>query len=139
MEKQIGFRRTIYLNWLDATAAICAETSDVQLLRNRLEPIVAEQVSSHENRQVTIGILVTIWVKTGERFTDLRNEAITLFAQSQVAHDRVWLHYGLSLLAYSFFRQGMVALGQLLLHRDAIRTCDLEHRLAGELGQIGGL
>ncbi|PDV97029.1 hypothetical protein [Candidatus Chloroploca asiatica] len=139
MEKQIGFRQNIYLNWLDATAAMCSETSDMQELRARLDPIVAEQVQSQENRQVAISILLSIWVKTGEQHAHLRNEAVNLFAHAHTTHDRVWLHYGLSLLAYPFFRQGMVALGQLLRHRATIRPHELEARLAGELGQLGGL
>jgi hypothetical protein len=139
MEKQIGFRRNIYLGWLDATAAMCSETSDIQMLRARLDPIVAEQVQSNENRQVAIGILLNIWVKTGELRPDLRTEAVALFAQSSAVTDRVWLHYGLSLLAYEFFRQGMVTVGQLLRHRDTIGTRDVEQRLAGEVGQLGGL
>lgn len=139
MEKQIGFRRNIYLNWLDATAAMCSETSDVQELRARLDPIVAEQVQSQENRQVAIGILISIWVKTDEQHYELRNEAVTLFAQSSAASDRIWLHYGLSLLAYEFFRQGMVTIGQLLRHRETIGTRDVEQRLADVVGQLGGL
>ncbi len=139
MEKHIGFRRNIYLSWLDATAAMCSETNDVQELRTRLDPIVAEQVQSQENRQVAIGILLSIWVKTGEQHDDLRNEAVTLFAQSRTAHDRIWLHYGLSLLAYPFFRQGMVTIGQLLRHRETIGTRDVEQRLADVVGQLGGL
>ncbi|PDW01164.1 hypothetical protein [Candidatus Viridilinea mediisalina] len=139
MEKQIGFRRNIYLNWLNATAAICAETSDLRELRTRLDPIVAEQIESQANRQVAITILLTIWVKTAERHHDLQHEAVTLFAQSRTASDRIWLHYGLSLLAYPFFRQGMVTIGQLLRHRDAIGTRDVAQRLVSTMGPLGGL
>src|SRR6266540_3991881 len=99
MEKQIGFRRNIYLSWLDATAAMCSETNDVQELRARLDPIVAEQVPSKENRQYALGILVNIWVTTRERYPDLRDEAVALYAETGVEQDRVWLHYGLTLLA----------------------------------------
>lgn len=139
MEKQLGFRRNIYLAWLDATAGMCAETSDLQALRARLDPIVAEQVQSQENRQAAITILLNIWVKTGARHPLLRQEAVALFARSHVPTDRVWLHYGLSLLAYEFFRLGMVSIGQLLRYRDSIGTQNVVQRLAGEVGQIGGL
>ena len=139
MDKRIGFRRNIYLSWLDATAALCAETSDLHVLRARLDPIVAEQVQSHENRQVAITILLNIWVKTGERYPQLRNEAVTHFAHSNAAHERIWLHYGLSLLAYDFFRLGMVTMGQLLRYHDAITPHAVEERIAAVIGQLGAL
>ena len=139
MEKQIGFRRNLYLTWLDATAAMCSETSDLQELRGRLDPIVAENVQSYENRQVAINMLLNIWLKTADCYPDLRNEAVALFAQSSTATDRVWLHYGLSMLAYGFFRLGMVKIGQLLRYRESIGSRDVEQRLAAEVGQIGGL
>src|SRR5437870_4336429 len=125
MEKQIGFRRNIYLAWLDATAAMCCETSDIQELRARLDPIVEEQVPSKENRQYAIGILINIWVNTRERYPDLREEAVALYAETSAERDRVWQHYGLALLAYEFFRLGMVAIGQLTRYGDAVGTRDI--------------
>jgi hypothetical protein len=139
MEKQIGFRRNIYLSWLDATAAMCSETSDAQELRARLDPIVEEQVLSKENRQYALGILINIWVNTRERYPDLREEAVELYTDTSAEQDRVWLHYGLTVLAYEFFRLGMIAIGQLTRYGDPIGTRDLERHLAAEVGQIGGL
>ncbi|MFL5802088.1 MAG: hypothetical protein ACJ8CR_10155 [Roseiflexaceae bacterium] len=139
MEKQIGFRRNIYLSWLDATAAMCSETSDVVELRARLNPIVAEHVQSKENRQVAIGMLLNIWVKAEDRHPDLRSEAVALFAQSSVATDRIWLHYGLTLLAYEFFRLGIVTIGQLCRYSDGITPKEIKKRMIAEVGQLGGL
>src|SRR5215211_6519392 len=139
MEKQIGFRRNIYLAWLDATAAMCSETSEIHELRARLDPIVEEQVRSRENRQYAITILLNIWVQIGEHYPELRNKAVALYAESKSTSDRVWLHYGLTLLAYEFFRLGMVVIGQLCRYRDAVGTRDIERRLAAEVGQLGGL
>ena len=139
MEKQIGFRRNIYLSWLDATAAMCSETSDAQELRARLDPIVAEQVQSDENRQYALLILINIWVSTRNQYPILRDDAVQLYANTVTARDRLWLHYGLTLLAYPFFRTGMAAIGQLTCHGDAITTRGVERQLAKTLGQIGGL
>src|SRR6266508_5080624 len=139
MEKQIGFRRNIYLSWLDATAAMCSETSDIQQLRDRLDPIVTDHVQSQENRPVAINMLLKIWVKTGDRYPDLRNETVMLFAQSNTATDRVWLHYGLTLLAYEFFRLGTVVIGQLSRYGDGVTPKDIKKRMIAEVGQLGGL
>lgn len=139
MEKQIGFRRNIYLAWLDATAALCAETGDAQELRARLDPIVAERVQSKENRQVATGMLLNIWVNTGERYPDLRDEAVALFAQSQLPSARVWLHYGLTMLAYDFFRLGLVIIGQIGRYGEGITPKEMKQRMIAEVGQLGAL
>ena len=139
MQKQLGFRRNINLSWLDATAALCSETSDPKQLRARLDPIVAEQVQSYENRQAAITILLNIWLKTGEQLPELRNHAVALFAQSNSATDRVWLHYGLSLLAYPFFRQSMVSIGQLTRYSNGVTPKAIKQRIISEIGQLGGL
>jgi hypothetical protein len=100
---------------------------------------VAEHVQSKENRQVALTMLINIWVKTGDRYPDLRNEAVALFAQSSIAADRVWLHYGLTLLAYEFFRLGVVTIGQLCRYSDGIAPKEIKKRMIAEVGQLGAL
>ncbi len=139
MHKQIGFRRNLYLTWLDATAALQAETSDVRELRTRLDAIVAERVQSKENRQVATGMLLNIWVKTGERYPNLQQEALALFAQSQVPSDRIWLHYGLTLLAYDFFRLGLVVIGRLSRYSEGVTPKAIKQRMIAEVGHLGAL
>jgi hypothetical protein len=139
MDKNIGFRRNIYHSWLDAAAAIAAEESDPARVRERLDPVVAEQVASKENRRMALDILLNIWVKTGEAHPALRNEALTLFRESEALDDRLWLHYGLTLLYYPFFRLGTVAIGQMAEYADAITPKDVKKRLTAELGQLGAL
>ena len=53
--------------------------------------------------------------------------------------DRLWLHYGMTVLTYSFFRLGAVAIGQLSRHSEVITTKELEQRLVAELGPLGSL
>ena len=66
MDKNIGFRRNIYLSWMDAAAAYCIETPDPVELRARLDPVVAQQISSPENRRMAIDILINIWAKSAD-------------------------------------------------------------------------
>ncbi|MEI2688606.1 MAG: hypothetical protein V9H69_02420 [Anaerolineae bacterium] len=65
MDKNIGFRRNIYLNWMDAAAAYCIETPDPAELRARLDPVVAQQIASPENSaHGSSTSLITIWGKS---------------------------------------------------------------------------
>lgn len=89
--------------------------------------------------QVATGMLLNIWVKTGERYPNLQQEALALFAQSQVPSDRVWLHYGLTLLAYDFFRLGLVAIGRLSRYSEGVTPKAIKQRMIAEVGHLGAL
>ena len=137
MRPEIGFRRNIYLDWLDATAAFCAETGDAGELRARLDPIVAEHVIHPENRRMAIDILLNIWLRGGDTYRLLRDEAVRLFAGATAPADRVWLHYGLTLLRYDFFRVTCAIIGQMGRYMDEIAPAEIKRRIFAELGQFG--
>ena len=139
MHQTIGFRRNIYLSWLDATAALCTQTERAEDIRAQLEPIVGQQVHSKENRRMAIDILLNIWVKTRETHPDLQREAVSLFAELEDPADRVWLHYGLTLLCYEFFRLGATTIGQISRYSDTITPHDIKKRMFAELGQLGAV
>lgn len=139
MDKGIGFNRNIYLPWLDATAAFCAETDDPAEIRARLEPVVGQRISSAVNRRKAIDILINIWVKSAEIAPQLHAEAVAHFQKSPVIGDRIWLHYGLALLVYPFFRNVTAAIGQLGRIEDPITPAMVKQRLISGRGQLGSL
>ena len=139
MDKGIGFNRNIYLPWLDAAAAFCAETDDPAEIRARLEPVVGQDLDGVEARRKTIDILINIWLKSGDVAPDLRADAVAWFQATPVTGDRLWLHYGLTLLYYPFFRQCIVAIGQLNRHENTITTRMVKQRLVAERGHLGSL
>lgn len=139
MDKNIGFQRNIYRTWLDATAALAAEESDPARVRARLDPVVGEQIASKENRRMALDILLNIWVKTGETHPGLREEALALYRASEAPDDRLWLHYGLTLLYYPFFRLGVAAIGQIGDYAEVVTPTEVKKRLTAEMGQLGAL
>ncbi len=139
MNKNIGFRRNIYLSWLDAAAAFCAETPDLAELRARLDPVVAQQIASPEGRRMAIDVLITIWGKSAAQHPALHDEAIALFARSSASDDRLWLHYGMTVLVYDFFRLGVMTIGQLSRYQETITPKEVKQRLIADLGQMGSL
>ncbi len=139
MNKGIGFDRTIRSSWLDAAAAFRLETDDPKLLRARLDPIVAEQVAGAEARRKTIDILLVLWLRSRERFPDLFDTALQTFATTAVLSDRLWLHYGLALLCYPFFRDSVVAIGQVSRLETTLTRRSIKERLLAERGHLGAL
>ena len=139
MDKGIGFNRNIYLPWLDAAAAFCAETDDPAELRARLEPVVGQRISSDVNRRKAIDILINIWFKSAEIAPQLRAEAVACFQATPVLGDRIWLHYGLTLLTYPFFREVTSAIGRMARHEEHLTPAMVKQRMVSGRGQLGSL
>jgi hypothetical protein len=139
MNKGIGFNRTLYLPWLDAAAAFCGETDDPAEVRARLEPLVGQDLKGVEARRKTIDVLINIWLKSSDVAPDLHAKAIKQFQATLVSEDRLWLHYGLTLLYYPFFRECVVVIGQLSRHENTVTTKVIKQRLVAGRGQLGSL
>ena len=139
MDKGIGFNRSIFLPWLDAAAAFCAETDDPAEIRERLEPVVGQHLKGVEARRKTIDILINIWLKSADVVPDLRTEAVSWFQTTPVIEDRLWLHYGLTLVYYPFFRECAAAIGQFSRYEGTITNRMVKQRLVAERGHLGSL
>ncbi len=137
--KNVGFKRNIRLAWLDAAATAASETNDSVEVRARLDPVVGEEIASAENRRKAIDILVNIWLKTRPPAPGLHEEAVARFGAAANPTDRLWLHYGLTLLYYPFFRDAVAAIGQLARFGDAVTSGMVKGRLVAGRGQLGSL
>ncbi len=139
MQKQIGFGRNIYRLWLDAAGDLCTLTGDTQIIRQKLDRVVEPQVASAHNRRMAVDILVNIWVKTGKYHPSLHQSALELYRQLTTDQERLWLHYGLTLLYYPFFRDATAIIGMLNQHRTGIPPGDINQRMIAQHGQLGAL
>jgi len=139
MDKGIGFNRNIKLEWLDATAAFCVEMDDPAAIRQRLKPIIGQEIGSATNIRKAIDILLNIWCKYEEAQARLHQLALDFFQNSTVLTDRVWLHYGLAMLTYPFFSTAVTAIGQLSRYEETIETKAVREKLFGELGELGSI
>jgi hypothetical protein len=124
---------------MDAAAAYCVETPDPAELRARLDPVVAQQIASPESRRMAIDVLIAIWGRSAVQHPALQADALALFTRSSTVDDRIWLHYGLTLVAYDFFRLGVLTIGQLSRYQETIAPKEVKQRLIADLGQMGSL
>lgn len=139
MDKGIGFNRNIKLDWLDATAAFCVEMADPAAIRQRLQPIIGQEIGSAVNVRKSIDILLNIWLRHSGADAGLQRQALTFFQESVVVSDRLWLHYGLTLLAYPFFCQAAAAIGQLCRYEELIAATAVREKLFGAYGELGSI
>jgi hypothetical protein len=139
MNKGIGFNRTIFLPWLNAAAAFCGETDDPAEMRARLEAVVGQDLEGVDARRKTIDILINIWLKSAGVAPALHAEAVSRFQATQALGDRLWLHYGLVLVYYPFFRECVAIIGQFSRHEGTITNRMVKQRLVAERGHLGSL
>ncbi len=138
MDKGIGFNRNIKLEWLDATAAFCAEIDEGAAVRGRLQPIIHSEISAENTRKI-IDILLNIWFKSRYERPALWHAAIKTFQETTTLSDRIWLHYGMTMTAYPFFWQAVTTIGQLSRYEEMITTAVVKQALFAELGQLGSV
>ncbi len=78
-----------------------------------MEAVVGQDIASEVNRRKAIDILIKIWVTTRELAPALREQAVAFFRATPVIADRLWLHYGLTLVSYPLFREATAAIGRV--------------------------
>lgn len=137
-DKGIGFNRTIFLRWLDAAADLRVQTDDLLSLRNGLKEIIGQDITGVDAIRKSTDVIVNIWHKSAEMDKSLFTQALELLPQISVP-ERIWLHYGLTLLYYPFFRQTAAILGQFARTGEPITRQAVKGRLSAEIGHLGSL
>jgi hypothetical protein len=139
VDKDIGFNRNIKLDWLNAAASFCAETNDPAEIRERLEVVLSQDRSGVEAIRKSIDILINIWWKNKEEYPSLVEFATKYFQETFNPSDRLWLHFGLTSLYYSFFRETASVIGKLSRLGSLITNKEVIKQLISERGHLGSL
>jgi len=137
-DKGLGFIRNINLTWLDMAAEARFRNEDILSIREDLDVGLKNEIEGIESRRKTIDVLVSIWHKTAFDYPVLHAEAISYYP-GLLSNDRIWLHYGLILLYYPFFRQTSAIVGQFARTGEPITRQAVKGRIAGEIGHLGSL
>src|SRR5690349_14285690 len=111
IDKGLGFIRNINLTWLDAAADARLRREDIPSMRQDLDQRLQKEIAGLESRRKTIDVLVAIWHRNVEINPELFNQALEVLPRLAI-NERIWLHYGLILLYYPFFRQTAAIVGQ---------------------------
>jgi len=138
INKNIGFNRNVKLDWLDAIASYVSETEDHVEIRERLEAIMPN-VEGVETKRKNIDILVNIWLKSKDISPNLYKEAKNLFNGIHNPKERIWLHYGLTLIYYPYFREIALLVGQISRYDEEFTKIMVKEKLISSRGELGSL
>ena len=139
MDKGIGFSRTIKLDWLDVTASLCVQNIEPLKIRQHLAETISGTVHGIDAQRKTIDVLSAIWVKTEKSAPKIRQQALAIFPTLSSSEERFWLHYGMTLVCYPFFRKCTAAIGQVSRTDELITRKMIKDRIAGDYGHLGAL
>ncbi len=138
-DKNIGFARTVTLNWLDLTASLRLNTDERSLLRTTLDKHLRSQLKGTEFRRKTIDVLIGIWYRSATTAPTLHAAALQLFAQAYTSAEHKWLHYGLAMVQYPLFRYVVEVIGQLGRLQETLTRKQIKSMVAAEWGHLGDL
>ncbi|KAF5062959.1 hypothetical protein DSECCO2_299580 [anaerobic digester metagenome] len=134
MSQMIGFDRSLRLDWLDAAAGVSRETGDIEQIRNYLHAYLAGSYPHYTARRKTITVLTRVWSRIPESDYPQRDRAFALLPRLNQA-DRIWLHWGMCLLAYPFFRDVVRTVGYSLRYYGSFSKQEIVQRMSETWGE----
>jgi hypothetical protein len=133
MRKVVGIDRKIKRAWLDKVLDRLATTKDEKELRTFLDRALKEELPGTESRAKSVGIVLRIWSGVPKERLALRDRAVALLPKIS-GQERIWLHWGMTVLAYPFFRDAAEVVGRLLALQDDFTTAQVQARLVTTWG-----
>lgn len=128
MSKIVGISHRLKRAWLDAVLDRLVQTTDEKELRSFLDKRLREELPGKDSRAKASGILLRIWSGIHPENVALRDRAVALLP-SISGQERIWLHWGMTALAYPFFRDTTEVIGRLLALQDDFTTAQVQGRM----------
>lgn len=133
MKKVVGIDRKIKRAWLDATLDRMARTTSPGELREFVDAQLQDELPGNASRKKSVGIVLRIWSGIPKERLPLRDRAVAMLP-SLNGVDRLWFHWGMTCLAYPFFRDTSAVVGRLLALQDDFTTAQVQSRLLSSWG-----
>ena len=126
--KTVGLSHRLKRAWLDDVLDCLAETMDENELRAFVDQRLRKELPGKDARAKATGIILRIWSGVDPKNVALRNRAVALLPHIS-GRERIWLHWGMSALAYPFFRDVAEVIGRMLTLQDDFTTAQVQSRL----------
>jgi len=135
----IGYNRTVKLRWLDHTLDLflagMPDADIYEALRDRLKDELSVGSSPiRGSREKTITLLLKTWVRVPPSLIDLRHDAIDIL-QGLPRSERLPLHWGMTMVAYPFWRVVADVTGRLFRLQGTASPMQVQRRVKELMGE----
>jgi len=130
---EIGFDRTLKLQWLHQTLALLRQGVAVDEARRMLREVLSAELGGPEAVSKTLDVLRRLWLRPPEDLLPLRERAVRL-SESGGSCELVW-HWGMCLAVYPFFRRVAEAAGRLVRLQGECFAGQVQRRMREQLGE----
>jgi hypothetical protein len=134
MSKRIGFDRMIRIEWLDAIAGIICEQKKPDEIRAAMHTLLEKEFPQYTARRKTITVLLRIWYKVPPEHKVIRDRALLLLPQVNL-NDRIWIHWGMTLLAFPFFHDIVRILNRCFSFSDSCTPAEIQRKMEESWGK----
>lgn len=135
MLKTVGFDRYIQRGWLNAIAGkLCMEGEGIDSIRDYLHDLLKADYPNYEARRKTLTVLTRIWIRIPNNMDGLQKQAVSLF-ERVTPTERIWLHWGMTMVAYPFFGDIASTIGRLLSLQGETTTYQVHQRIEEKWGR----
>ena len=128
MRNTVGISHRLKRAWLDDVLDRLVQTTDQKELRAFVDQRLREELPGKEARAKAAGILLRIWSRVDAKHVALRDRAVALLPRIS-GQERIWLHWGMAAVAYSFFHDLAEVIGRILTLQDDITNAQVQTRL----------
>jgi len=133
MSKVVGISQKIKRVWLDLLLDELARTKEEPALRSLLDDQLKQELPGKESRAKAAGIILQIWSPVSSERVSVRDRAVELLPRIS-GRERIWLHWGMTSLAYPFFRDVAEIVGRLSTLQDDFSTAQVQNRMVTNWG-----
>jgi len=132
MVKPVGFDQKIKVQHLDYIAREASGTERKQMYE-KLDEYLSGDIRGAKARKNAITMLMKIWFLVPDEIKNLRQRALELLPTLDNRERRV-LHYGMTLLAYPFFKDVAAEIGNLFGLQNEVPSVQIGRKIKGLYG-----
>jgi len=134
MTLHVGLDRPIKLEWMDVLANKLRTERDWKVLRQYMHDFLAPERPNYESRRKNLTVLFRIWISLPEEQLEMRERAIELLSKEEMT-DHLYIHWGMTLMTYPFFKDIACIVGKLLSLQGDVSLPQIQRRIAELWGQ----